>query len=360
MERISVPATKSHFQKWLPLIALAAGFIWALIAAGVHSMLFALLPLLAFACGYFSSWQRGLLNGFLLFLGYTIATAIMWRNDLINVIYPLQYFYAFIFGGFSILLIGALAPIVRRGIRKIGPVVVLIILAFFVVWCGFQAWPAYSYYYQVIIHTSEDLNDLELYLPAGVVSGDIYEELYDNPLEDPMAPLTENYTLEIVDVECGRMLKLDIFELREEGPPGYPYTGNIIFWQPGGFRNRLVEMIVPWQRESAPHQLIKLMPRYDVVPVHTLKSQEFIGPIKVRETMLVEEFKVPIMVRTDTEAKFELRLENRTGRSQWINFTYSKSNTYTELIRYEGSTSDDWVLVPVEVTKRLRIRGVGD
>ena len=76
--------------------------------------------------------------------------------------------------------------------------------------------------------------------------------------------------------------------------------------------------------------------------------------------MVLEEFKVPIMVKSDIDADFELRLENRTGRSVWINFTYSKSTTYTELIRYEGKTSDDWVLVPVEVTNRLRIRGIGD
>ncbi len=109
-----------------------------------------------------------------------------------------------------------------------------------------------------------------------------------------------------------------------------------------------------------PHQLIKLMPRYDVVPFNTVKSQEFIGPVKVRESMVVEEFKVPIMVRSGTDAEFELRLENRTGRGEWINFSYSKSNTYTELIKYEGSTGDEWVLAPVKVTSLLRIRGIGD
>jgi hypothetical protein len=346
-------------KKYLPLIALAAGFISAFLTAGLHSMLFVLLPLLAFVFGYFSSWRWGLLNSFLLFLGYTIATALMWHSD-INVFYPFQYIHAFIFGGFSILLIGALAPVVRRGIRRIGSVVVLIILAFFMVWCGFQAWPTYSYYYQVIIHSSENLDDLELHLPVGVVSGDIYEELYENPLEDPMAPLTENYTLEMVDVEYGRMLKLDIFELREEGPPGYPYTGNIIFWQPGGFRNRLVEMLMPWQRESAPHQLINLMPRYDVVPINTVSWGESIGPVRVKESKLIEEFKVPIKIKSGTDAKFAFRLENRTGRGEWINFSYSKSNTYTELIECEGSTGDEWVLVPVEVTDRLGIRGIGD
>ena len=98
MARINESAIKSRFLKWLPIIALVVGFIWAFITAGVHSMLFVLLPLLAFASGYFSKWWWGLLNGFLLFLGYIIATAVMWRSDFINVIYPLQYFYAFTSG----------------------------------------------------------------------------------------------------------------------------------------------------------------------------------------------------------------------------------------------------------------------
>jgi len=346
--------------KYLPIVALAAGFIWAFVTVGIHSMLFAFLPLLAFAFGYFSTWRWGLLSGFLLFLGYTIATALMWFGIGPNLIYPLQYFYAFIFGGFSLLLIGALAPIVRRDIRKIGAVVVLIILAFLVVWCGFQAWPAYSYYYQVIIQSSENLEDLELYLPLAYADGGIYEELLANPLDDPMAPLTRDFNLEIVDTEHGPMLKLVINEMQWTKHPELPCVGNIIFWEPGMSGNRLIDLIMPWQKESAPHDLMKLMPRHDVLPINGITSAESIGPIKVKDNIIVEEFKVPIKVKSDTDAKFELRLENRTGRSEWINYTYSKSNTYTELVTYEGSTSNEWKLILVEVTERLRIRGVGD
>ena len=245
---------------YLPIIALLAGFIWAFITAGVHSLLFALLPLLAFALGYFSSWWRGLLNGFLLFLGYTFATALMWFGISINLIYPLQYFYAFIFGGFSLLLIGALAPLVKKGIRKIGSVAVLVIVVFFMVWCGFQAWPAYSYYYQIIIQSSENLEDLELYLPLAYVSGSIYEDLLANPLDDPMAPLTRDYDLEIVDTEHGPMLKFVVGEMQWTKHPELPYVANVIFWEPGGIRHQLIEMAMPWQKRSAPHQLTKLMP----------------------------------------------------------------------------------------------------
>jgi len=328
-------------KKYLPIIALVAGFIWAFIAAGVHSMLFALLPLLAFVFGYFSTWRWGLLNGFLLFLGYTMATAIMWR-DVLNAINILTYFYTFTSGGFSLLLIGALAPLVRKGIRKFGSIAVIVLVAVAIFWCAYDALPTYSYYYQVIIHFSENINNLELYLPVGTVNEEPYVELYNNPLHVP-GKLTEGYNKELVDTEHGRMLRITIPNLMNEGPPGYPYTGNIIFKQ-----------------ENPPHKTIHLVPRYDVSPMNERTWAESIGPIKTKDNITVEKFKVPVMVKSDTHADFELRLENRTGRGEKINFSYSKSNTYTELIEYEGRTGDEWVLVPVGVTDRLRIRGVGD
>ena len=329
-------------KKYLPLIALSAGFIWAFITAGVHSMFFALLPLLAFAFGYFPTWRWGLLNGFLLFLGYTLATALMWFGFGPNLIYPLQYFYTFTSGGFSLLLIGALAPLVKKGIRNFGSITVIILLAATVSWCAYDALPTYSYYYQVIIHSSENIDDLELYLPVGTVNEEPYVELYNNPLHVP-GKLTEGYNKEMVDTEHGWMLRITIPKLMNEGPLGYPYTGNIIFKQ-----------------ENPPHKTIHLMPRYDVAPVNEVSWGESIGPVKVKESRIVEEFRAPVKVKSGTEAKIKLRLENRTGKGETINFSYSKSNTYTELIEYEGSTGDEWLLVPVDVTDRLSIRGVGD
>ena len=78
------------------------------------------------------------------------------------------------------------------------------------------------------------------------------------------------------------------------------------------------------------------------------------------DNIIVQEFRAPIVVKYDMDADFELRLENHIRQAGWINFTYRKSNTYNELIRYEGSTSDEWLLVPVEVTDSLCIRGIGD
>ena len=102
---------------YLPLITLAAGSGLAFLAAGVSSLFFALLPILAFFLGYLSSWRWGLLCGFLLFASYTFVTALMWDVPYAFVGIP-QYILAFIGGGFSLLLIGALAPTARKGVRK--------------------------------------------------------------------------------------------------------------------------------------------------------------------------------------------------------------------------------------------------
>ena len=93
------------------------------------------------------------------------------------------------------------------------------------------------------------------------------------------------------------------------------------------------------------------------MPVDRVNSQDYTGPLKVSESKIIEEFKVSIMVKTDTDIDYELKLENRTESGGWINFTYSKFNTYTEIVRYEGSTGNEWVLVPAEVTNRLTIQG---
>ncbi len=336
---------------YLPLIALVAGFGLAFLAAGIHSLFFVLLPIMAFVFGYFSSWRRGLLCGFLLFASYTSAMSMIWWGiDSPNLLYPFPYIAAFIAGGFSLLLIGALAPIVRRGIRKAGSIIVLVILAIVVGWCGYTALPHYSYYYQVAIQASENLNNLELYLPIGTVSGKPYEGLYRQVLDMP-GGTTENFTQELVDTQQGKMLKITIPALRKDNVPQPRYTANIIFAESRGF----------WGK-SAPHQLIQLMPKSDVVQVNTVTSRQSVGPVKTHESLIVERFQVPIKVTASTHAPIKLTLWNRTDRSEAVNFTYtySKSDPYTERINSDIQTDGEWRFVPVEATNVMEIRGTGD
>ncbi len=334
---------------YLSILALAASFGLAFLAAGVYSLFFILLPAMAFAFGYFSSWRRGLLYGLLLFAGYTFAISLVWWGiNSPNLLYPLPYIAAFIAGGFGLLVIGTLAPQLRKGLRKAGSIVALVILVVFVGWCGYIALPHYSYYYQVAILSSEDLNNLELYLPAGTISGEPYEELYTQVYSMP-GHLTDNFTHELVDTEQGKMLKVTIPELEKDDVPVPRYSANIIFWQGRGF----------WQK-IVPYELIQLMPKSEVVQVDTVTSQRFLGPVKSHESRVIERFNVPVKVTANSQAQIRLTMWNRTDRSEAVNFTYDKSYPYTERINFDIQTDGEWEFIPVEVTSVMEIRGISD
>lgn len=334
---------------YLPLIALVAGSGLAFLTAGVISYFFVLLPVLAFASGYFSSWRRGLLCGLFLFASYTFVISLVWWGiDSPNLLYPLPYIAAFIAGGFSLLIIGSLAPQLRKGLRRAGSIVALAVLAIIIGWCGYTAMPHYSYYYQVAVLSSENLNNLELYLPVGTVSGEPHVELYDQVLDMP-GDLTRNFNQAIVDTEQGKMLKITIPELEKDDVPVPRYTANIIFWEGRGFWKKIV-----------PFELIQLMPRSDVIQVDTVTSQRFLGPVKSRESKVIERFNVPVKASASTQAQIKLTMWNRTDRSEAVNFTYHRSYPYTERISYDMQTGDEWVFIPVEATVVMEIRGISD
>lgn len=333
---------KSKYLNYLfPLLALAVGYFSAF-ATYYLSILFVLLPIWAFVFGYFSSWRSGLLKGFLLLVGYTLATQIMSRGT-VNLFYLSPYFYNFVFGGFTICIIGGLAPLARRGIRRIASIAIVVAVTGVVLWCGYLALPSYSYYYQIIINSSEYLEDLEIYLPIAYLSESPYLELYDNIWEQPS--LTSNFTKEIVNTEYGQMLKLTVPYFMDSRNPDYPYVVNIIFWV----------------RDDAPHQFVKLMPKYDVTFVNDMDSNSLglMAP-GMRQFKTIELFKVPILIKTITEADIKIRLENRTGYGENINFQYGKSKAYTELSRVYTVTDGEWLLAPVEATFAMSIRGVSD
>jgi hypothetical protein len=333
---------------YLTLLAVVAGFVGAFITAGVHSLVFVLLPSMAFAFGYFSSWRRGLLYGFLLFASYTFSVSLIWHGiDSPNLFYPIPYMSAFIAGGFSLLIIGALAPMVKKGVRRFGSIAALVVLVIVVGWCGYSAIPHYGFYYQVAIQSSENLSNLELYLPVGAVSGEPYMELYDQvykvPGELTEKYLTKDFAQELVNTEQGKMLKFTIPGLKKDDVPQPRYTANIIFWQ-----------------KSAPRELLHLIPKSDVEQVNTVTWQRLTGPVKSHESLIVERFKVPVKIVSSTQGQIELTLWNRTDRVEAVNFTYSKSYSYTESISYDIQTGNEWVFIPVEATTVLDIRGISD
>lgn len=328
---------------YLPLIAIGAGLACAFVTVGVHSLFFVLLPIMAFIMGYFSSWRWGILNGFLLFLSCTLAMNLMWRGGDSNLVYPMPYIAAFAIGGFSLPVIGALAPMVRKGARSAGSIITLVILAIVVGWCAYSAVTHYGYYYQVAIRSAVDLKNLELYLPLGAISDDPYDDLYSQPYQDaPPGALTEDFTHELVDTEYGTMLKITIPNLQNNDVPQPSYTANIIFWQ-----------------QRAPRQLVQLMPRQEVTPLDR-ESSRYFGPIKTGESRVVEGFEAPVKIIADKQAKIELTIWNRTDRGEAVSFAYIKSDTYTEQINQDFQTGSEWALAYVEATSIMEIRGMGD
>jgi len=336
---------------YLPLIALIAGFGLAFLAAGVSSYFFVLLPIMAFAFGYDSSWSWGLLGGFLLYASYTFALSLIWWGATSqNLYYFFPYILAFLGGGFSLLIIGALAPRVRNGLKRSGSIAVLAVLAIVAGWCGYTAIPHYSYYYQVVIQSPEDLTNLELYLPLGTVSSEPYVKLYGQEFTMP-GDFTEDFTQEIVDTEQGKMLKITLPALKKEHVPEPRYTANIAFSRGRAF----------WQK-IVPFQLIQLKPKSDVIAIDAVTSRRFVGPVKSDQSKIIERFNVPVKVTADTPAQIKLTLWNRTDREEALFFTYiySKSDPYIERINYDIPTNGEWKYVPVQVTSVMEIRGPSD
>lgn len=293
------------------IISLVGGSILGLLAYYAHNVFFCLLPLLVFVLGYYSSWGWGLVCGLLLFLSYTIAP--MLTTDPGGDSHPIIMatfgsFLTFFGGGFSLPVIGVLAPLVRRGVRKPEAVTVLVISALLVSYCGYLVFtPVYSYYYQVIVKSSEELNDLELYVPMGTVSSEPYLELFEHV--EYAYPPAEYYSVSLTDTEHGRMLKLDFKLLAYSRAPKWSYNGNIMLWL-----------------RDAPHEELVLAPRYNG-----------------------EEVEIPVMAKSGREAEISLHLTNRYTRYDAINFSShlsGKGSGLSETYEYEGKTSDDWVLVP--------------
>jgi hypothetical protein len=327
---------------YLPLIALIGGFVLAFITAGVHSLFFVLLPIISFILGYFPSWRWGLLCGFLLFASYTFGISVIWYGfGNPNLLYPTPYIGAFIVGGFSIPIIGALAPMAKKGIRKSGSKAAIIITVIVTGLCVYLALPHYGNYYQVVINSQENLENLEVYLPVSTISGEPYAQLYNHAYRAPNG-MTDNFTQEIVTTEYGRMLKLTIPHLEASSVPMPKYTANIIFWE-----------------KSPPHKVIQLLPKTDVVQVNTVTSQRMRGPVKSSEGLIVERFNLPVKIVSSTPAQVTLSLENRTDRGEWVNFTYSKAYPYAERGKYELHTGE-WVFLTMEGTVLMQIRGISD
>jgi hypothetical protein len=331
-------------KRWVlfPILALVTGFTSALLAAVVHSMFLCLLPVLAFTFGYFSSWVGGLINGFLLFLSYTFTIALMWENTF----YPGQYLIAFMFGGFSLLIMGALAPLVRYRIKKLKAIAIIIILVIAVCSYGYISMPRYHYGYTISLLRSPQ--NLVLYLPLSTAEEPYAIELLENSQIVSRLINIKDFSQGIVKTEYGQMLRVNISDriIDLEG---------IIASDRFGYEGKSLSC----QRYST-LQKIKFTPRLGEITLNIVKRHRFIGPLKVGESIIVGEFRVPVKIESDTEDTVSFSLTCGISRRETINFGYTRSESYNERIEFDGSPGDDWQIVPVTATSSISVIGIMD
>jgi hypothetical protein len=331
---------------FLIFIAISIGFTNALLAGGVHSTFFVLLPILAFIFGYFFSWKWGLLYGFLLFMGYTFATALMWQVQWAFIGFS-QYLSAFIFGGFSIVFVGALASFTRKGAKKLGVIGGTVVLLGVVTWCGYISMPHYRYSYAVNILCQEDM---EVNLPVSVASDELSMQL----LKQSTMPVKNDHTdwwgVGLVDTEYGKMWSLNLYSRLSTIPGGIGRSSNWGIYS---------DNIRSWPGRS-PNKMIQLAPKFDIVAVDRLEPSALSWPQVITQNKILDSFNVPVKIKTDTRVEFNLLLYVSIVRTSGINFGYHKDEGYTETIEYKGITGDQWIMVPVEAKNGRSVTGIGD
>jgi hypothetical protein len=336
-----------RFVYLLPVVSLVLGFGLALLAGGVNSTFFVLLPVLAFVLGYFSPWGLGLLNGFLLFLSYTFATALMWEVHWAFVGIP-QYMGAFIFGGLSIPLIGTLASFAGRGIRNIGAIIVIVLLVGTVASCGYLSVPRYHYSYGMNIMCKQDT---EVFLPTAIASGGLPEKLLKSSRTFTGNNPPDYYGLELVNTEYGEMWKLNFYSYISENPAEIGRSSN---WY------RRSDEFRTWPG-PAPDKMIQLSPRFDSNTLNIIEADDISWPGFITDTRIMEKFNVPIKVRSSTPVEFQITLYSNVNRISGINFGYTKDEGYIETIDwFKDTTGDEWIMVPAEAKDVVSIRGTGD
>jgi hypothetical protein len=102
------------------------------------------------------------------------------------------------------------------------------------------------------------------------------------------------------------------------------------------------------------------MPKCDVAEVEVIHFERFFGPMRVDGREVVGDFKVPRKVSCDKEAEIEIDLDSLYGRRMAINFVHSKGESYSETVKFETSTSDEWILVHGEAVRGIDVSATID
>jgi hypothetical protein len=331
--------------------SLVSGFALALLAAKIHSSFFILLPVLAFLSGYFTSWLTGLICGLLLFAGYTFTIALMWEVRYALVGFP-QYIMAFIFGGFSILLVGATAPVIKRGLKNPGAIVTLAIFIATMAGCTYISIPKYQYSFELMILCDQDM---ELYLPAEKAGNDFGEKLIIT-IVDAQPTFRDWSDIHLKETEYGQMWNLKLTSYLEPGvtPEGKQILGRSSNWY------RQSSKIRSWPGIS-PVEMVVTEPKSNIHEINITEPETIAWPAFITADKKLAGFNIPLKVITATPTKFDIYMFYSVSKKSGLNFGYNKDEGYSEIVdHYSGTTGNDWVLVPASSTHSISIRGIGD
>ena len=118
---------------------------------------------------------------------------------------------------------------------------------------------------------------------------------------------------------------------------------------------------IPAWPGCSPDNLIQLYCKDDITSVNRVEPSLLSWPQAITQSTVLEEFKVPIKIKTDTETEFVINLIMKVERISGINFGYYRKDSYVETInQFRGVTGDQWIMVPASAKHLTSIRGTGD
>ncbi len=331
-------------RRYVLILASVIGFANAYCAFQLASLLLCLLPIWAFLLGYFfsrktESWGLFLNIGYILYIGYLVGVFLTTTG-----FYMWGLFWDFCFGGLTLCVIGYAAPAVKRvksfkaAFKAAG---VLFVLVLSILYFGFTSAPRYSYSYTVIIGSQQSFDHLELYLPVGVIEGEPYMEIFNHPeytgLPTGLPPKgsksdidIEKYSLQVINTDHGKMLKLSITELPRNKWGPHQYYGKIHF---------SLEGLIPiMSRES-----LQFSPEYNDKRVESVFFEEF-------SRVSVEHFSIPVKVDSPKEAEVSLtvHLYSRNHMGCMLTDFESKFENYRGELEIVTLPENEWIFADVE------------
>jgi len=309
------------------LAAVVLGIASALLAFKFHSLFYCLIPIWAFAVGYLTSWRWGLLNGFLLFTGYTVTMSMIHNSPgsglSIHYTLPFDYVFNFVLGGFSLLLIASVASMVRKkGIKHKASMLVIFLLAATVGYCSYTSFPRYEYSYLAEIRSLDMQNIEEIYLPMPAIAQEPNTEI----LKHQVLPL--DYSLDLAETEQGLMLRVS--EFKSKSGSGIPEHVSIEFKQ-----------------EGTSYQTVQLMPKYEAETVNRGDKQ-------------VKVFKTPLRINVSDDTEVTVMVSANIRMETNVNFFNFKSVYYSDSLGFQGEvTSDEWLFAEGQTVSAGKTRVTG-